>query len=167
MDPSASPRKMAQLNLITGCFLIVLGLVTIFWLIPFKIEAGDVASWGLSPRFFPYISAFFLVLLALIMVISNLLKLHHKQKLIREESEENEILGFEHRESFNLLYMGIGVALYMALMKYTGFLPSSILLLGVSMYFAGIRNFLLPVVAVLFPVLVKQILWITLEVYLP
>lgn len=162
-----SPTEMARLNLITALVLMALGLVAIFWLIPTQIEAKQGVRMGLSPRFFPYVSAISLLALSVLMAVINMVRLKRPANLMTEESEENEILGFGRREVIILVQMTAGVCVYMLLVKYTGFLVSSVAMLGVSMYLAGIRGWALFAVAVLFPWGVKLILWHTLEVFLP
>ena len=168
MNPSNSSRKeMLKLNLITGLVLIALCLAVIIWLIPFQIDAREADQAGMSPRFFPYISAIVLLLLATLLTAINGFKIWRHQESADEESEENEILGFGRKEVANLMFMTLGVVVFMTLMKYTGFLVSSAILLFVTMYLAGVRRYPLFLVAIVFPFAIKQLFWHLFEVYLP
>jgi hypothetical protein len=169
MSTRNSPAiEIVRLNIITGIVLSVLSLGAIFWLIPTQILASATVDIGLSPRFFPYVSAISLLVLSLLMILANAIKIKTPEKLILEESEENEILGFGAREVANLLYLIVGGCIYMVLMHFTGFLVASTLTLGISMFMAGVRNIvMLLAVSIFFPLAVKQILWYTLEIYLP
>lgn len=164
----ASDVEMARINFITGCILMLSSLVAIFWLIPveIKVKAGETAA-GLSPRFFPYIAAISMLILSTLLAVSNALKMRSPGKIAREESEENEVLGFGLKEINNCIVMAVGVALYMAGLSYIGFLVSSTVMMGVSMYIAGIRGWKLPVIAIGFPWAMKLLFWHTLEVTLP
>jgi len=157
---------MPRLNVITGCVLLFVGLATVFWLIPFHIASADVIHYVNSPRFFPYISASVLIFLSLVLIGSNLYKICRNTDYENEESEENEILGFGISESVNVLAFFIGSVTYIFLFQLTGFIVSSAALLAISMFFAKIRIYLIPIIAIGLPFLIKQLLWHTLQVNL-
>jgi len=162
-----SETHMARVNVITGCILITFCLLAVLWLIPAYIVVQDGVGTAFSPRLFPYIAIVSLLLLSSILVISNVLKLRNPETLTQEESEENEVLGFGRKEIVNCIVMAIGIALYMLLLKYTGFVIASALMLSVSMYISHNRGILLPIISIGFPWAMKLLFWYALEVRLP
>ena len=159
--------KMIKLNIITGGVLIIFGLLAFLWVIPNYIPDVEVENIGLKSSFFPNVSVVFLMVLSVILMITNFVKLKRIDSISEEESEENEIIGFGRIEIINLLIMILGTMVFILLMKFTGFVPASILLIGISMYMADIRGYKLLLISVLFPFAIKEILWRTLEVMLP
>jgi len=159
--------KMIRLNIITGGVLVIFGLLAFLWVIPNYIPDIEVESIGLKPSFFPNVSIVFLVILSVILMITNFVKLKRTDSISEEESEENEMLGFGRIEIINLLIMILGTIAFVVLMKFTGFVPASILLISIAMYLAGVRGYKLLLISMLFPFAIKEILWRTLEVMLP
>ena len=98
---------------------------------------------------------------------TNFVKLKRIDSISEEESEENEILGFGRIEIINILIMILGTIIFILLMKFTGFVPASILLISIAMYLAGVRGYKLLLISIFFPFAIKEILWRTLEVMLP
>ena len=159
--------KMPRLNIITGCVLTLAGLMVIFWVIPSYIVPQQVNRYVNSPKFFPYISIIALTILAVLLVIQNLFRMKRVKKVRQEESEDNEILGFGWHETVNLVILAIGSAAYLLLMKSTGFVVSSIVMLAVSMYFARVNKLWLVITSVGIPIIIQQLLWHTMTVSLP
>ena len=159
--------EMIRLNIITGGVLVIFGLLAFLWVIPNYIPDVEVESIGLKPSFFPNVSIVSLIILSIILMITNFVKLKRIDSIFEEESEENETLGFGRIEILNLLMMILGMAVYLLLLKFTGFIPASILLIGISMYMAGVRGYKLLLLSIFFPFIIKEILWRTLEVMLP
>ncbi len=164
---SSDIMKMPKLNIITGCVLTVVGLMVIFWVIPSYIVSQEVDRYVNSPKFFPYICIIALMLLAVLLVIQNLLRIKRKKKVRQEESEDNEVLGFGWHETVNMIIFAIGSAAYLFLMKSTGFIISSIVILAVSMYFAKVNKLWLVITSVGIPIIIQQLLWHTMTVSLP
>jgi len=160
-------NKMPRLNIITGCVLSAAGLVAIFLLIPFHISSQEVDHYVNSPQFFPYVSAGVLTLLSILFIIQNIFRIKRSEGVEKEESEENEALGFGWHETINLGIFAIGSAAYIFLMNIAGFVISSILLLAVSMYFAKVNKLWLAITSVAIPIVIQQLLWHTLSVSLP
>ena len=159
--------KMPRLNIITGCVLTIMGLIAIFWVIPSYIVPQEVDRYVNSPKFFPYICIIALTVLAVLLVIQNLFRIKRVKKLRQEESEDNEVLGFGWHETVNLVILAIGSAAYLFLMKSTGFVISSIVMLAVSMYFARVNKLWLMITSVCIPIIIQQLLWHTMTVSLP
>ena len=164
---NASTIEMARVNIITGCVLILFSLFAILWLIPAYTVVQDDVRAALSPRLFPYITATSLLILSTILLITNLLKLRRPDNLVPEESEENEVLGFGVNEGVNCLVLAAGAGIYMLLLKHTGFVIASSLMIAVSMYISHNRGIVLPLVALGFPWTMKLFFWYALEVPLP
>lgn len=164
---NASIIEMARVNIITGCVLILFSLFAILWLIPAYTVVQDDVRAALSPRLFPYITATSLLILSAILLITNLLKLRRPGNLVPEESEENEVLGFGVKEGVNCLVLAAGAGIYMLLLKHTGFVIASSLMIAVSMYISHNRGIVLPLVALGFPWAMKLFFWYALEVPLP
>jgi len=160
-------NQMPRLNIITGCVLSVAGLVAIFWIIPFHIAPQEVDRYVNSPKFFPYISAVVLTLLAMLLIIQNIFRMKRLMEIEQEESEEVETLGFGWHETINLGIFAVGAAVYIFLMDIAGFIIASIVLLAVSMYFARVSIRWLVVTSVGIPIFIQQLLWHTLAVSLP
>ena len=159
--------RMPRLNIITGCVLILAGLVVIFWVIPFHIEPQEVDRYVNSPKFFSYVCAIVLTVLAIFLVFQNFYRISRQREMSQEESEENETLGFGWHETINLGIFIIGSAIYLFLMNIVGFVVSSILLLAVSMYFARVKKLWLVITSVGIPILIQQLLWHAMMVSLP
>lgn len=159
--------RMSRLNIITGCVLTIAGLVVIFWVIPFHIEPQEVDRYVNSPKFFSYVCATVLTVLAILLVFQNFFRIRRSKEVTQEESEENETLGFGWHETINLGIFTIGSAAYLFLMDIAGFVISSILLLAVSMYFARVKKLWLVITSVGIPILIQQLLWHTMMVSLP
>jgi hypothetical protein len=159
--------QMPRLNIITGCVLILAGLVVIFWVIPYHIEPQKVDRYVNSPKFFSYVCAIVLTVLAVLLVFQNIYRIIRRRELSQEESEENETLGFGWHETINLGNFIIGSAAYLFLMNTAGFVVSSILLLAVSMYFARVKLLWLVITSVGIPIFIQQLLWHAMMVRLP
>jgi len=162
-----SAIKMIKLNIITGGVLVIFGLLAFLWVIPNYIPDVEVENIGLKSSFFPNVSVVFLVVLSVILMATNFVKLKRIDSISEEESEENEILGFGRIEIINILIMILGTIIFILLMKFTGFVPASILLISIAMYLAGVRGYKLLLISIFFPFAIKEILWRTLEVMLP
>jgi hypothetical protein len=163
----ADLKRMPRLNIITGCVLTLAGLVVIFWVIPFHISPQEVDRYVNSPKFFSYICAIVLTVLAILLVVQNVFRMTRLKEVAQEESEENEILGFGWHETINLGIFTIGSAIYLFLMGKIGFVISSILLLAVSMYFAKVSKKWLVITSVGIPIIIHQFLWHVMTVLLP
>ena len=160
-------NKMPRRNIITGCVLSVAGLVAIFWIIPFHIAPQEVDRYVNSPKFFSYVSAVVLTLLAMWLIIQNISRMKRLKEVEQEESEEIEALGFGWHETINLGIFAVGSAAYIFLMDIAGFIIASIVLLAVSMYFARVNKLWLVITSVGIPIFIQQLLWHTLSVSLP
>jgi len=159
--------NMPRLNIITGCVLTLIGVVVIFWVIPFHIEPQEVDRYVNSPKFFSYVCVIVLTLLGVLLIVQNILKIRRLKDAKQEESEENESLGFGWNETVNLVIFAIGSAAYLLLMKSTGFVISSMLLLAVSMYFAKVNKLWLVITSVGMPIIIQQLLWHAMTIRLP
>jgi len=160
-------HKMPRLNIITGCVLSFVGLVVIFWIIPFHIDPQQVDYLVNSPKFFPYVSVVVLTLLSVLLIIQNILRMKRQKKVVQEESEEIEVLGFGWNEAINPGIFSVGSAAYIFLMAIAGFIVASIVLLAVSMYFARVNIRWLIITSVGVPIIIQQLLWHTLSISLP
>ena len=168
MDQTGSDiTKMPRLNIITGCVMSLAGLVIIFWIIPSYIDPQEVDQYVNSPKFFSYVSAVVLTLLAILLIFQNIFRMKRLKKIEQEESEEIENLGFGWHEAANLGIFTVGSAAYIFLMSIAGFIIASIILLAVSMYFARVSIRWLVITSVGIPILIHQLLWHTLAISLP
>ena len=159
--------NMPRLNIITGCVLTLIGVLVIFWVIPFHIEPQEVDRYVNSPKFFSYVCVIVLTLLGVLLIVQNILKIRRLKDAKQEESEENESIGFGWNETVNLVIFAIGSAAYLLLMKSTGFVISSMLLLAVSMYFAKVNKLWLVITSVGMPIIIQQLLWHAMTIRLP
>ncbi len=159
--------NMPRLNIITGCVLTLIGLLAVFWVIPFHIEPQEVDRYVNSPKFFSYVCVIVLILLGVLLIVQNILRIRRLKDVKHEESEENETLGFGWHETVNLVTFAIGSAAYLLLMKSTGFVISSMLLLAVSMYFAKVNKLWLAITSVGVPIIIQQLLWHAMTIRLP
>jgi len=160
-------NRMPRLNIITGCILGFVGLVVTFWIIPFHIDHQKVDYLVNSPKFFPYVNVIILTLLAVLLIIQNIFRMKRQKKVVQEESEEIEVLGFGWNEAINLGIFTVGSAAYIFLMAIAGFIIASIVLLAVSMYFARVNIRWLVITSVGVPIFIQQLLWHTLSISLP
>jgi len=156
-------------NIITGVVLVIFSMIAIFWLIPgFVDEPSDYRLSGLSPRFFPYLSAIVLGIWSAIMILENMVKRKKNADVsVVEESEENETLAFGKKEIINCILFLLGSIVYMVMLKFSGFIISSSVILGFMMFLARVRILVLIPVSILVPVVISQVLWLTLEFPLP
>ena len=120
---------MHRIDLISGVVTFVFGLVLYFLIIPSGIEVGE-ATGGLSPRFFPNLSALIIIFLGALLFLVNLRSLSPS-----ESSEEKEHLTWSNTANIILLtalsFGGI------AMFKYLGYLITAPLLVGAFMIIYG------------------------------
>ncbi|WP_346900231.1 tripartite tricarboxylate transporter TctB family protein [uncultured Roseibium sp.] len=155
-------------NLWVGLSLAAFGVAAVFWMIPTYVT-GAVADTGqLTPGFMPRVAAWSMVVFGLIVAVSNLHVILTDARATAEESEENEELVFGRNEIVNTVILVLMAAAYVASLTFFGFMVPTVLVLGVTAYFAGYRRPLgLIGFSIGLPLLLEQLLWHVLNIPLP
>ena len=122
-------------EIITDISILICALLVLFYIIPTRIELEqeyDLAS--LSPAFFPIIATWLIAGLTLLHLLFILIR--RKSSGVAEEGEAWLSSG----EEWKALASCLAIIAYYFLMKFIGFIVSTILVLGFLFFFQGVRK---------------------------
>ena len=124
---------MRRINLISGSLVFIFGLVLYFVIIPLGIKVGDVTG-GLSPRFFPNVSALSIIVLGALLFLLNL-----RSPSVAETSEQTNPLTWSNTTNIALLTaLSLGA---IAMFKYLGYLITApILVASLMVIYGGMKR---------------------------
>lgn len=133
-------EQLPSLSLILfGVFLIIL--------IPFQIGEDQMSVVG--PRFFPYLLSILIIIFSTISYLSEMFK-NGKETDDKEKSDNEDI---EKPNYLFVFFTFIGIILWIVLVKYLGFIITSLLLMVGLMIFIGNKKpyqvIIIPVIFVL------------------
>ena len=131
---------LTKFNLVASVVLTAVGLLALFYLIPFQIPAAKGLDQGLSARFMPTLAAGTLAALAVLLGMNVFVRMLRGQPPLAEDNEENDAQGFGWRESVNAIILIVGSAGYVALFSSLGFVAASAIGLLVCLLIGGVRN---------------------------
>ena len=141
-----------------GLIIFVFSLVLIFFLIPTQVR--HVQGFGVSSRLMPNIIAFALLILSV-----NLFFTGHKKIKKNINNKTFEINALELRLVLITLCM---IAVYIIVVKHFGYITTTILALGITMYLYGHKNKKTIIfVSVLVPLVIYQFFTKLMQIRLP
>jgi len=155
-----------RINIVSSLIIFAISIVGLVWLIPGHVptrhDAGD-----LPPNLMPMLSMAIFALAGLLLGISAWRK--SGDTLDESQfSEAAETLGFQKRESLNLLVWLGTSAIYWLLLRFVGFEIASGITIAAGMIYGGLRNWwIISVAAIFIPVLIARLFWHILSVSLP
>jgi putative tricarboxylic transport membrane protein len=118
-------------DLYLGLIVSIFALTLVLWLIPRFVSDYATGEQGLSPRFFPYLIAFMMVLLSAILIF----------KALRPDAEQIKEETSRPFDLSTLICIGVFIA-YQQAISIIGFIPASFLALVSLMLLYGFRNWL-------------------------
>jgi cation transport ATPase len=118
-------------DLYLGLIVSIFALILMLWLIPGFVSDYATGEQGLSPRFFPYLIAFMMVLLSAILIYK---ALGSDADRIKEEKSRPFDLS-------TLICIGVFIA-YQQAISIIGFIPASFMALVSLMMLYGFRNWI-------------------------
>ena len=149
---------MRKADIFSAIFLLVVGLVMIFIIIPAQTYPGE--RYGVPPATVPKAAMTVVVVMAAILLIQRLIEARRGEE---SRPAPMPLKSWLHIGGYTvLLFAGL------AAMKYLHFIPGGILFLAVLMRLNGQRKpWIIATVAVPFPFLVYAALWYGLRMPLP
>jgi putative tricarboxylic transport membrane protein len=132
-----------QLDLIAATLLFVMGLVTLFVLIPYGVQVpGSVKNAALSPDFWPRIIAGIAVVASLFLVFET----YKMPQPSLDEDDSNPDAIYEYAPQIALARTAIFIVVIFAFyfsLPTLGIVAASVMFLGFAMWFLGERNWII------------------------
>ncbi|WP_161626805.1 tripartite tricarboxylate transporter TctB family protein [Desulfospira joergensenii] len=118
-------------DVISGLILLVFALALHLFIIPAQVDSMNEGPIALSPSLFCHITAFLLLLLSVGLVVSGL-----KDKKARTARDMSQIAYTVGRGATAILFS----VLYIMAMEILGYFTSTILFMGLFLWFSGVRS---------------------------
>jgi len=128
-----------QINRISGIFFFILGLL-IWYFIPYQIEAPELTKMG--PRFFPRVISIILMVTSMALFLESFVK-NKKELKIKNNEAKKEIFNINVKEEANIVLLFILMFTYAYLLPVLGFIFSSIIEMGIVLFFLKGRKWYL------------------------
>ncbi len=148
---------MRRLDIVSGATLTLLGLITIFVIVPNQISGSS--EYGIAPDVFPLTLLWTTTFFAALLCVSRLLK--------KDTQEERTPLPF--REIKFVAVIAVFLAAIVTIIAYVGFIVGGIIAIAVLMFAMGeYRHWVrLTLVSVLTPAILYLVFWKLFHVPLP
>jgi len=157
---------MRKTHIGTALVLIPLCLFCIFWLVP-QNTVPATSEFDVSPGFVPYIALWTMLIYSVILLIDEL----RQQAANIEELDEEfgaEATGVDAQVLKNLVILvGVSVLSWLGINQ-LGFEPAMMVLIAVTMYYVGVRNWLsIGLTAILAPIVLTMCAWLFFSTQMP
>lgn len=157
---------MKKTHIGTALVLIPICLFCIFWLVP-NNTVPATSEFDVSPGFVPYIALGTILLYSVILLIH---ELSQPAASVDESDDEfgSEATGIDARVLKNLLILTVGSILSWLGIKHIGFEPAMTVMIAVTMYYVGVRNWLsIGLTAVFAPIVLSMFAWYFFSTQMP
>ncbi len=148
------------IDIAAGLFLAAIAIAALLWLIPNYIVSG-AGEYDVGPAFFPKMSAWIVLVLSLSLVVIKAYGLKTiATTAIRGRSGKSIV--------FEIIVWGLVAALALLGITKAGFVLTAALIIGLGAIVSGYRTWwLIAVLAVIFPLIINQLVWTFFTVALP
>ncbi len=168
MSGNGTSSSIVKANFAAGLFVMFLGILALFWLIPYHVSGSTNITKNLNQGFMPRVAAWCMIVLGIAVAAEAFRILLGQVQEATQESEENETLSFGRNELINTVIMSVISIIYMTGIVYLGFIFTSVLFLIFVIYMAGYRNIpVLLAISLIVPIGVEQLLWSALSIQMP
>ncbi len=159
-------RVMRKTHIGTALVLIPVCLFCIFWLVP-NNTVPATSEVDVSPGFVPYIALYTILFYSVILLLTELRKQIGNVEQLDEEFGA-EATGVDARVLKNLVILTVVSIVAWLGIKHIGFEPAMTVLIAVTMYYVGSRNWLsIGLTALVAPIVLSMCAWYFFSTEMP